>query len=515
LYFARADLSEGRIYTLSDYSRQVVRELEEPMTVKVYFSEDVGPQYNQNRTYIKDMLEDYRAYSKGNLQFEMVNPRDTETFDEEARKAGIQPVQAQVVENDQISVRLVYMGMRFLVGDRGESLPFLGDVSGLEYTITSTIRRLALPELARVGVIQGHGEPALRPDPMAARMGLPPGPAIGTLGQLLEQTYTVEEVDLQSPVDPGIRTLVWAGPTQAVDSLALYHLDRFLMGGGRLALFADRYSVDIATRQALPLELNLDDFLAHYGFRFDGGLVGDRLCGQVTVRQAAGNNPFAALFGIQMRYPSFVELRGFDGEHPISRKLEAGLLAWPASLDTSAFAAARQAGAEVHILARTSEYSERQTGPAFDLEPVQEFTRDLLDTRFNAGPQVVAATVEGTFPSFFAGRELPRGRRCPGPSRPGPARRPGGGRGWGFRAGQLHPAGGQPGPGAEHGGLAEPGRRPDSHPQQGDHRPAPAGDLPRGAQSGEVGEHPGRARGFRSFRPGALDGPSPPPRGLA
>jgi hypothetical protein len=196
-----------------------------------------------------------------------VNPRDTETFDEEARKAGIQPVQAQVVENDQISVRLVYMGMRFLVGRPGrEPAPSLGDVSGLGiHQSPAPSAGWALPELARVGCDPGPrgARPAPGPD------GRKDGPAPGvrrsaTLGQLLEQTYTVEEVDLQSAlVDPGIPHPGLGRPDPGgVDSLALYHLDRFLMGGGRLALFADRYSVEHRhPARPCPWTLNLDDFL--------------------------------------------------------------------------------------------------------------------------------------------------------------------------------------------------------------------------------------------------------------
>ncbi|MCB1047288.1 MAG: Gldg family protein [Calditrichaeota bacterium] len=414
LYFGRADLSEGKIFTLSDYSRQVVRELEDPLLVKVYFSEDVGPQYNQNRTYIKDMLEDYRAWSHGNLQFEMVDPHDKENFDAEARKAGVQPVQAQVVENDQISVRLVYMGMSFLAGDRKETLPFLGDVNGLEYTMTSTIRRLSSPELVKVGVIQGHGEPGMEPDPMAQQRRAPSGPSIGTLTQLLRETYTVEETLLDQPVDPAIHTLVWVAPQEPVSELELYNLDQFLMRGGRLAYFADRYAVDIATRQAQPLELNTDDFLAHFGVKIEQDLVGDRNCGAVTVRQQGGGNPLAALFGIQMRYPLFVELRGFDDEHPVSRKLESTLVAWASSLDTTAFAAARSAGAVIRPLVSTSANTEVQRGPNFDLEPVQQLTPEILASRFNAGPQLIGATVEGSFSSYFAGRALPEGADAAG-----------------------------------------------------------------------------------------------------
>ncbi len=408
MYFGRVDLSEGKIFTLADYSRQVVRELEEKVLVKVYFSEDVGPQYNQNRTYIKDILEDYRAYSNGNFNFEMVNPRDKEAFEQEARQAGIQPVQAQAVENDQISVRLVYMGMSFLSGDKKETLPFLGDVTGLEYTMTSTIRRLTSAELMKVGVIQGHGEPSLAP-PMQQNPMMPPaGPTIGTLAEMLRQTYQVEEVTLDAPIDPSIRTLLWVAPQEEVGETELYHLDQFLMAGGNLALALDRYSVDMATRQATPLALGLDEFLAHYGIRIEDKLVADRNCGIVTVRQQS-NNPLAMLFGTQMRYPLFMELRSFDDEHPVSRKLESALVAWASPLDTAAFAEARTAGAIVRPLVKSGEYTEVQVGPAFDMEPVQQITPELLDSRFNDGAQVIGATVEGAFPSFFSGRELPEG----------------------------------------------------------------------------------------------------------
>ena len=67
MYFGRADVTEGNIYTLSDYSRQLVSGMEDKITVKVFFSEELGPQYNQNRIYLRDMLEDYQAYSNGPL----------------------------------------------------------------------------------------------------------------------------------------------------------------------------------------------------------------------------------------------------------------------------------------------------------------------------------------------------------------------------------------------------------------------------------------------------------------
>src|SRR5512139_2738532 len=72
--FARADLTENKIYTLSKASRNVVASLADRMTVKAYFTKDLPPPYNSNARYVKDALEDYRAYGGGNFHFEFVDP---------------------------------------------------------------------------------------------------------------------------------------------------------------------------------------------------------------------------------------------------------------------------------------------------------------------------------------------------------------------------------------------------------------------------------------------------------
>ena len=98
-----------------------------------------------------------RPIPTARFRFEMVNPREKEAFEAEAGRYRIQPMQAQVLEDDQLTVKMVYMGLVFLAGDKTETIPVLGDVNGLEYTLTSTIKRLTQDEMPIVGVIQGHG----------------------------------------------------------------------------------------------------------------------------------------------------------------------------------------------------------------------------------------------------------------------------------------------------------------------------------------------------------------------
>ena len=72
--FARADLTEQSIYTLSKASRGVVGNLSDRLTVKAYFTKDLPAPYNANSRYVRDILEDYRAYGNGNFYYDIVDP---------------------------------------------------------------------------------------------------------------------------------------------------------------------------------------------------------------------------------------------------------------------------------------------------------------------------------------------------------------------------------------------------------------------------------------------------------
>jgi ABC-type uncharacterized transport system involved in gliding motility auxiliary subunit len=210
----------------------------------------------------------------------------------------------------------------------------------------------------------------------------------------------------QSPAVPEeIGTLLWVKPTARVDSATLYKLDQFLMRGGRLGLFLDKVDARLQEQQAMPLELGLDAWLAHFGVRVNDDLVGDLSCGNVQVRQGGGG--LMGLFAVNMKYPLFVEVKDFAPEQAITRDLSSTTLFFPSSLDTSAFAAARAMGAKVTVIARSTPASESQAGPAFDLQPLERVDRQSAAARFNAGPQVLAATVEGSFTSAFTGPVAP------------------------------------------------------------------------------------------------------------
>jgi len=112
-WFGRMDMTRTGLFTLSDASTSLMRSLDDRVTVKVYFTEDLPAPYNNHRRQLLDQLNEYRAYARGNLQFEFIDP-SAEKSEQEAQRQGIAPVQVQVVKEDKFEVKRAYMGMVFL-----------------------------------------------------------------------------------------------------------------------------------------------------------------------------------------------------------------------------------------------------------------------------------------------------------------------------------------------------------------------------------------------------------------
>lgn len=72
--FGRIDLTAENVYTLSEASQSLVGSLDDRVSVKAYFTEDLPAPYNGNRRATLDLLNEYKAYAGGNLQFDFINP---------------------------------------------------------------------------------------------------------------------------------------------------------------------------------------------------------------------------------------------------------------------------------------------------------------------------------------------------------------------------------------------------------------------------------------------------------
>ncbi|MEE4263356.1 MAG: Gldg family protein [Desulfobacteraceae bacterium] len=148
--FFRADLTANKIYSISKASKKVVATLSEPLTIKVFFTKDLPPPYNNTERYLHDLFEEYAIYGNQffNYRFYDVSAAEGELSEKAqenqkiANDYGIQPIQIQVVDKDEVKFQKAYMGLAIIHGDLIEQIPAITSTEGLEYRLTTAIQKM-------------------------------------------------------------------------------------------------------------------------------------------------------------------------------------------------------------------------------------------------------------------------------------------------------------------------------------------------------------------------------------
>jgi ABC-type uncharacterized transport system involved in gliding motility auxiliary subunit len=167
--FFRADLTKNKVYSLSPVSEEMAATLTEPLTIKVFFTKDLPAPHNTTELYLRDLLNEYALQNKPKFKVRFYNvSAETEGLNDEARENqqmareyGIQPVQIQIVEKDELKFKQAYMGLVLIHGDIIERIPTITTTDGLEYQLTTAIQKLnhkvsallALEQKVRVTVV--------------------------------------------------------------------------------------------------------------------------------------------------------------------------------------------------------------------------------------------------------------------------------------------------------------------------------------------------------------------------
>jgi gliding-associated putative ABC transporter substrate-binding component GldG len=186
--FFRLDLTEDQRYTLSKASKDILKNLENPITVTAYFTENMPPDIEKAKTDFQEMLVEYANLSKGYVDYQFIDPQE-ESDQQAAAQAGIRPVMINVREKDQVKQQQAFLGAVIQMGEQQEVLPFIQPGSAIEYDLSRAIKKLSVQVKPSVGILQGHGEPALSD--------------MAQVYQELSVLYSVENVDLNTdPVIP-------------------------------------------------------------------------------------------------------------------------------------------------------------------------------------------------------------------------------------------------------------------------------------------------------------------------
>lgn len=308
-YSFRLDFTEGKEYTLSKATRNILKELDKPVTVTAYFSKDLPPNIGNVSDNLNDMLIEYGNRSNGLVVYKFVNPNENEELEQEAMKNGIQPVMINVREKDQVKQQKAYLGAVVSVGEEKETIPFFQPGAAMEYALSTSIKKLSVVDKPSIALIQGHGEPSP-----------------GELTQVYTELSILYNVEIFTMTDtteiPGrFKTIAIIRPTDTINSIHLARLDRFLAGGGNIFLALNRVEGDFSTATGRTITTGFEDWLMQKGITISDNFVIDANCGAVTVQQQQSN----FIMTSQISFPYFPIISKF-ADNPVTRGLESVIL---------------------------------------------------------------------------------------------------------------------------------------------------------------------------------------------
>ena len=139
--YVRADLTKQKSYSLSKASKTLVKNLDEPVSIRVFFDKNLPAQYSAITQYVEDLLDEYKRASNKNFSVSYMDLSKQENQDL-AANYGLRQVQIQEVNNNEIGVKQTYMGLAISYGDSVELIDPITSSDGFEYTLTSTISKM-------------------------------------------------------------------------------------------------------------------------------------------------------------------------------------------------------------------------------------------------------------------------------------------------------------------------------------------------------------------------------------
>ncbi|MBN1416014.1 MAG: Gldg family protein [Bacteroidales bacterium] len=304
-FFVRLDLTEDNRYTLSRATKDLLRNLGEPVTITAYFTKKLDPSFDNIRKEFEDMLTEYHSLSKGMVVYEIKNPLKDEKTEQEAQQAGVMELQVQVREDDQFKAQRAYLGAVVQMGEESEVIPAIGQTQGMEYSLSTAIKKLSVKVKPAVGIMQGHGEPPLQ--------------------QLQQAIYAMEVLNNVEPVYltdstnelQRFEAVAIIAPKDSFPETHLDQLSRFLADGKGIFIAINRVGADQNSQWGIPVTTGLEGWLNELGIEVSNNYIVDVQCPTVTLQQQQGQ--YVSIKPVRFYYFPFIS--NF-ADHPISSGLE-------------------------------------------------------------------------------------------------------------------------------------------------------------------------------------------------
>ncbi|MEM9065830.1 MAG: Gldg family protein [Planctomycetota bacterium] len=406
----RIDLSEGRMFTLTDASKRIARGVPERITLRLYFSKSLAqeadsPQVLRLGQRLEELLRAYARESlsgEGDIVVEVIDPEPFSEAEDDAVRYGV----AGVPFGAGQSFYLGLVASNATTGREVISTFNRFDERYLEYEVSRVVHKLSSDGPLRIGLASGlpiSGLPAL---PNIPEVRQRPWQILNALEQLFE----VEPIRNDSTtLPPDIDALVLIHP-KGLNNQLLYEIDQYLMRGGSMVVFADPLA-----ENDIPLEVfrnpNLlggqdrsslfEPLLSTYGAPLEPGVwVGDLSLSELAARR----NPVTGQVE-QVRYLVWMNLSGeqLNGESAVTGQL--------GTLRTGSMGVISELSPPPEGVTRTRLLTTTEGSKLYDIRQIEIAPNpdELLEQYAPSGAvRTTGVLLEGTFPSAY-----PEGRPEP------------------------------------------------------------------------------------------------------
>jgi len=418
----RIDLTQEKRYTLSETTKETLKNLDDVVYIKVYLEGDFPAGFKRLRNSTMELLDEFRAYTD-NIQYDFINPNESSESQERndtymlLAERGLKPTDLQVNTDGGMKQQIIFPGA--LVNYNNHEIPVQllanqmgikpeevlnNSIQNLEFAFVTAINELTTPVKAKIGILTGHGELA--------------GNELADIIETLQQGYSIEVANLDGHINA--LTERYAPDTTKMDEIKIrnkydvvivpkpdstfseqdkFILDQYVMRGGNVLWLIDPVVADMdsldhkSMTYAIPKNMNLEDMFFNYGVRLNPDLLMDKNCLPIVmVTGRMGDQP---QFGLVPWY--FFPLATPSGEHPMTRNLNAVKTNFASSIDTI-----EVAGIKKTILLTTSDFSRKMSAPVRVDLGITKIEPERIN--FNERKIPVAVLVEGKFNSLFKGR---------------------------------------------------------------------------------------------------------------
>ena len=418
--YTRFDLTSEKRYTLSDTSKEILRNLDDYVYFRVYLEGEFPAGFKKLRKETKEMLDEFRAYSKF-VDYEFINPSESNDAAERNEtykllyQSGLNPTELAIKTNAGAQQLVIWPCALVSYQEKEKPLDLLdtgvgesssqalnNSAQNLEYKLISAIKELSQEKKSNIAFIEGHGELDEN--------------EVYDITRTLQKKYNVKRVTLDEQItalnsrtetkdssiviNSNYDAIIIAKPTKPFSEKDKFIIDQYVMHGGKVLWLIDPVSATMDSLQTSEstignaLDINLDDMFFKYGLRLNKNLLLDLNSAKIALRtgQIGGQ--------AQIEYFNwyYFPLLNAGSDNSIVKNINPIKADFVSSIDP----VISDSDVQKIPLLKTSNYTNISAAPAYI---TLGMLRQVPDQRmFSQKSQNVAYLLKGEFESLYSNR---------------------------------------------------------------------------------------------------------------